>query len=362
MEYKNLLEKVPENEIVSIEMDDGTPIKCKKIPFDVINMMEDIFPGIKDAVRFTGANMQSVANLAGKPLFYAVGDVSKYVKKDGVYLSSTRGANGKFDGQPGFANAGIKAGFAAGKFIPYVGIAIAVIEIGFNIVKRQKQIKAEKIEVYKNYQKELKEHINNLLVIADEYTISIADNPTRAANIAVINNAFLFANNTFAHMNDDANANKIIDEQIVYTMKMALNLYSFAKLLKIMFAKVEDINYINSSLNDILEKTDTFNMIFDKCYKQYTEKREKRDKNYKATQFKNNSARIALDVATGGLSELVNLGSKTEQKNLETSINNLNNCKQVDNPYIECIERVSNIVEQKHLVLFDEECLYYQVS
>ena len=358
MRYKKLLEKVPDSEIVSVEMIDGTTIKCKKIPFSAIEMMNDILPGMKEAVHFIGEGLSSVATYSGKELFYAAGDVSKYVtKSDGTFLSVTRGANGKFDAQPGFVKAGLEAGKAAAPFakaLPWVGLAIMVVETGTKIVLRQKQIKAEQIAVYENYQDKLDEHVNNLMVAANDYTISISDDFTRGANINIINNAFNYANNIFKKMEKDAESKKYIDEHIVFTMKSALNLYSFAKMLKIMFSKVEDIKYINDSLDDILEKTAIFDKVFEESYKQHLEKREKNNKLYKATQFKNESKqdktkRIAIGVASGGVSELINYESKKEQNKLDNTIKELDKCNHIENPYVECIENVSNVVEQKHM-------------
>ena len=156
-------------------------------------------------------------------------------------------------------------------------------------------------------------------------------------------------------------------------MKTALDVYSFARLLNIMYAKIDNTaELIEESLKSIEEKTQTYNKILEECYTQHSESQNKHNKALELTQFNNANkdkkhiiTRIALDIATAGLTEFGSLSSKrigkvVKQKD-EQIIASLDQCKKANNPFVECIRNADDLLMLKKLVMRDDKYLYYQI-
>lgn len=378
MKYEALVKTVPENNVELVTMNNGDVIKCKKIPLATIDNMDMFLSGVKDGLNVATGALGFIATCGGSKLYSAVGDASTYMRNSsGNLLSASVSSSGKIVGQPGFqevglAKEGLKAASTAAKVIPWVALAVTVIEVGTKIILNQKEIKAKQIALYDSYREKHEDHLNNLWTVVNEYTTLKADDGNRTANIVRINNAFDDANNSFRKLSKDAENNKKINDHLVYSLKSALELYSFAYLLKIMHAKVEDCGeYIEKAIEDINEKTKIYEEIYDKCYQQYIDSSAKHEKALKATQYQNDDKknihkRVIFDILTGGTAELVSLGSKITGKKVtkddENIIKALDSCKNEDNPFLDCIENASELILLKKPVFRDDKYLYYQID
>lgn len=380
MKYKTILKDVPKNDIEVVAMNDGTEIKCKKIPLTTIGNMDTFLTGIKDGMNLTTGALNFIATCGSTKLYSAVGDASTYMRNSsGNLLSASVGANGKISGQPGFqelelAKDGAKVATSIAKVIPWIAIAITVVEVGTKIIMNQQQIKANQIAFYDKHSEINEDNINNLWQIINDYTLSKQDEAHRTADLVIVKNAFNEANNSLRKLTKEAAKSKKINDHLVYAMKTALDVYSFAYLLNIMYAKVEDCSeYVEKALQDIKEKTDIYNEIYDKCYEQHIKDQEKQNKVLKNTQYnnadkskKNILIRAGADFLTGGLAELGSLGSKGLCKKIQadnkTIIAKLDSCKQSGNPFADCIENASELLLLKKPVFRDDKYLYYQVN
>ena len=161
MKYETILKDVPINEIENVVMNDGSIIKCKKIPLETLNHMDSFLTGMKDATSIAGAGLGFIATCGTTKLFSAVGDPSTYMRSGGRILSSSVNSSGKITGQPGFIDTGLgkegmQAASSAAKALPWIGLAIMVVETGVKIVMKQQELKANQIAIYDNYLKEMK--------------------------------------------------------------------------------------------------------------------------------------------------------------------------------------------------------------
>ena len=380
MKYETILKDVPINEITNVTLNDGNVIKCKKIPLATVGNMDSFLTGIKDGLNLTTGALSFVATCGSAKLYSAVGDATTYMRNSsGNLLSASVGSNGKISGQPGFqelelAKDGAKVATSIAKVIPWIAIAVTVVEVGTKIVMNQQQIKANQIAFYDKHSEINEDNVNNLWQVINDYTLSKQDDAHRTADLVIVKNAFNEANNSLRKLTKEAAKSKKINNHLVYAMKTALDVYSFAYLLNIMYAKVEDCSeYVEKALKDIKEKTDTYNEIYDKCYEQYLKEREKQNKILKNTQYNNADKskksiliRAGVDLLTGGLAELGSLGSKGVGKKLqkenEEAIAKLDSCKQNGNPFADCIENASELLLLKKPVLRDDKYLYYQVD
>ena len=377
--YKKLFETIPDNQIEEVRMNDGAIIKCKKVPLTSLENMDVFLTGVKDGLNLANNSLSYIASCGGTPLYSAVGDVSTYMRnKEGNILSSSVNSKGKITGQPGFQESGLtkeglKAAATAAKLIPYVAIAVTIIEISTKIVMHQKEIKANQDAFYDRHCEINEDSINNLWQVINDYTLAKNDEAHRIADLGIIKTSFNEANNSFIKLNKNSKDKKHISDHLVYAMKTALDVYSFAYLLKIMYSKVEDFSgYIENAINDIKEKTEIYEKIFDKCYQQYLTY-QKRNKDLSNTvEFKNKdpntkdiAKRVTFDLATGGVSEIGSLISKGKNKKgtkTDSIIKKLDMCKNSGNPYIDCIENAYAFIECKNKVLRDDKYLYYQVD
>lgn len=382
MNYEAILRDIPTNEIVDVTLDDGSNIKCKKIPLETLDYMDTFLTGMKNATNTASSALGFIATCGTTRLYSAVGDVSTYMKSHGRILSASIGPNGKITSQPGFVDTGLgkegmQAASAAAKAIPWIGLAVMVVETGVKIVMKQQELKASQIAIYDKYLKDMEKHANNLWTVVNEYANAMKDEAVRTANYVIISNAFNDANNAFKDLVKDSSKAKRISDHLVYALKGALDLFSFAYLMKIMYinkAKIDTFpDYLDAARKDIESKTQTYNEILEKCYEQAVRNKEKHEKALRGTQY-NNAAkdkksilkRIGLDVVSGGVTELVSLGSKLAGKGVNKDdallIENLEKCKAEENPYAECIEKVSLLTTQENTLFRDDEFLYYQTA
>ena len=380
MKYDAIIKESSNNPIEEVKMVDGSIIKCKKVPLATVESMDTFLVGVKKSLDHTEKALNYIATCGDKKLYAAVGDASTYLKnKQGHILSSSIDEKGKITGQPGFkeiqiSDKGVKAATGMAKAIPWVALAVTVIEVGTNIIKNQKAIQAEQIAFYDKLSEINEDNINNLWQVINNYTLSRQDDAHRTADLVVIKTAFNEANNSFRKLSKEASNNKKINDHLVSAMKTALDVYSFSYLLNIMYSNVEDCSeYVNKALEDISGKTEVFNAICDKCYNEYIENSKKHNKLLENTQYNNSNkskkalaARIGVDVLTGGLAELGSLGSKQVgkkvQKDDEEIIKKLEKIKQSDNPFLEAIKNANQMLLLEKPVLKDDKYLYYQVD
>ena len=380
MKYEALIKDVPQDEIVTVTMNDGSLIKCKKVPLSTIDNMDNFLTGIKEGLSLANGALGFIATCGATKLYSAVGDASTYMRnQSGNFLSASVGANGKITGQPGFqqvelAQQGVKAATTLAKAIPWITLAVTVIEVGTKIVANQEHIKAEQIAKYDKYCEINEDNINNLWQAMNDYTLFKGDEAHRTANILRINNALDESRNSLRKLSKDATQSKRINEHLVYAMKTALDVYSFSLLLNIMYAKVDSTTeLIEDAIKNINEKTKIYNDVLDKCYAQHIDSKNKHNKVLTNTQYDNASKnkkdialRATLDLLTGGLTELGSLGSKQIGKKVqnkdETIIASLEECKNYNNPFAECIENAGDLILLKKPVMRDDKYLYYQVE
>jgi len=379
-EYKKLLSTIPDNQLTEVKMNDGTIIKCKKIPIASIESMSSILTGLKDGLNLTAGALNYIASCGNIKLYSAVGDVSSYMRNSqGNILSASVGSNGKITGQPGFqevglTQGGIKAASTIAKAIPWVAIAVTIIEIGTKIVMNQQKIKADQIAFYDKQSEINEDSINDLWQVINDYSLSKQDDAHRTSDLVIVKTAFNKANNSFIKLSKDASKRNKINDHLVYAMKTALDVYSFAYLLKIMYANVEDCSeYVESALNDISEKTKLYDEIYDKCYQQYLESGKKQDKILKNTQYNNADKstktilkRVGADLLTGGVAEIGSLSSKGIGKKIQGNQKDvmvkLDACKQNGNPFVDCIGTAGELLLLKKPLLRDDKYLYYEAD
>ena len=285
MKYETIVKETSSYPIEEVEMVDGSLIKCKKVPLATVESMDSFLAGIKKSLDHTEKSLDYIAKCGNVKLYAAVGDPSTYLRnKKGHILSSTIDEKGKITGQPGFIESpisakGVKAATTMAKAIPWVAIAVTVIEVGNSIIKNQKAIKADQLAFYDKLSEINEDNIHNLWQVLNDYTLSKQDDAHRTADLVVIKTAFNEANNSFRKLTKAASNNKKINDNLVAAMKTALDVYSFSYLLNIMYSKVEDCSeYVNKALEDINAKTETFNAISEKCYNQYLENSKKHNK------------------------------------------------------------------------------------
>ena len=343
------------NKLQKVVLNNSDTIKCKRIPLANIEQLDGLLGGLKDLSNLTN---------------------SSYMKKsDGTYLSATKGKNGKIASQAGFketgvTQAGVKAATGLAKAIPWIGLAIMVIEAGVNIVQRQRAIIAEENKKYDDIRTRMEDLIYELWEDANNVLVSV-DDAHRFSAIHSFDSAIKEAKKAFRFLENEIAAAKKINERAIYAYKSALDLYSASSILNICFSKVEDktmlATYINQALPFINDKTHFLNESSDKCYNQLLQKYEKNKKFLEDRQLKDvdTAPRVALAVISGGLSEVADLGRKAgEKKNQakEYSLKALQMCKEYQNPYSESLETVGALIEQKNHIFVDKKYLYYQVD
>ena len=379
MKYEALVKDISQNEVETVQLNDGSLVKCKKVPLSTINSMDDFLVGVKEGLNIANNSLGFIATIGNTKLYSAVGDASTYMRnKSGNLLSATIGNTGKISGQPGFqevelAEKGVKAATTIAKAIPWVAIAVTVIEVGTKIVANQSRIKAEQIAIYEKYSEISEDHINNLWQAMNDYTLFKGDEAHRTANILRINNALDESRNVFRKLLKDASKNKKIDEHLVFALRSALDVYSFAHLLNIMYAKVDNIpELIDDALKNIDEKTNSYNKILERCYAEHIDSKYKHNRTFEMTQYDNSdkskkkiAKRVAIDILTGGLAELGSLGSKGIEKKVKQKDNSiiaaLDECKEANNPFVECIRNADELLMCNKIVMRDDKYLYYQV-
>ena len=218
MKYEALIKDVPQDEIVTVTMNDGSLIKCKKVPLSTIDNMDNFLTGIKEGLSLANGALGFIATCGATKLYSAVGDASTYMRnQSGNFLSASVGANGKITGQPGFqqvelAQQGVKAATTLAKAIPWITLAVTVIEVGTKIVANQEHIKAEQIAKYDKYCEINEDNINNLWQAMNDYTLFKGDEAHRTANILRINNALDESRNSIRKLTKDATQSKRINE------------------------------------------------------------------------------------------------------------------------------------------------------
>lgn len=379
MGYEDLIKTIPQNEIETIKMNDGSLIQCKKVPLATIDSMDNFLVGIKDGLNITNGALNFVATCGKNKLFSAVADPSTYMRnKNGDYLSALLDNKKKIVSQPGFkevelAEQGVKTATTIAKVIPWIALAVTVIEVGTKIVINQEHIRAEQIDRYKNLREISEDNIYNLWQAMNDYTTYKGDEAFRSANVKVITDSLNSSRNILDRLSKEAQKCEKINEHLVFAMKAALDVFSFSELLKIMYTSIDGVaEIIKESLNEIEKRTHAFNTILDKCYSQQMENREKVNRRLERTQFNNASkskkhiaTRVALDLASGGLTELGSLASKGIGKYIKPKndriIESLEEYKKANNPFAECIKNADDVLMLKKLVMRDDKYLYYQI-
>ena len=382
MNFDALIKKIDDFEVVDAVLNNGETVKYRKIPLSLIDNIENVLDGVKTATFGISVGSEAIARCGTTPLFYAVGDINQYLKRgdSGAYLSSTRGKNGTIIGQPGFKESGIfqegaSVAHAIGTAIPYVAIAIAVIDIGLNIYKNKKQIQEEENRYFcqKNY--ELYEDKERLWRILDERCL-IDDEANRTSNIhdidGIIDNSKVCFQETLKY----SNTKKTITDDILFTLKNSLDLYSFSTLLKVLFIKVSDKSmkeYLNKASKNVNELNKNFGDVATKKYKELVHKDLKNKNVQKATQFDNNKKdlvnillRGGAAVLSGGVTELISVSSKCGgnivNKNMKKEIDKVEEYVGYKNEYLNCIKSISKELEfNEKGVLTDSKNLYYRI-
>ena len=378
MKYELLAKELSKCEIETVKLNDGSLIKCKKVPLATIDSMDNFLIGIKEGLNISNSALGYIATIGSTKLYSAAGDASTYMRnKSGNLLSASIGRNGKISGQPGFqevelAEKGAKAASKIAKAIPWVAIAVTVIEVGTKIVANQSRIRQEQIAIYEKYSEINEDHINNLWQAMNDYTLFKGDEAHRTANILRINNALDESRNNFRKLLKDASKNKKIDERLIFALKTALDVYSFAHLLNIMYAKVDNIpELIDNALKNIEERTTSYNELLERCYAEHIDQKYRHNKGLEKTQFDNSTkdkkkiaGRVALDVLSLGVTELVSLTSKGIEKKVKTKdkeiITALEECKNANNPFEECIRNADDLLLCNKIVMHDDKYLYYE--
>ena len=380
MKYETLVKDIPQNEIEVVTMSDGSIIQCKKVPIATVESMDVFLSGVKDGLNTANSALGFVATCGSTKLYSAVGDASTYMKsKSGNILSSTVNSKGKITGNPGFqevelAKEGSRVATTVGKAIPWIALAVTVIEVGTKIVLNQEEIKQKQLAMYNKYCEINEDNVNNLWQALNDYSLSKHDEAHRTADLVTIKTAFNEANNSFRKLDRDLSKSKTINDNAIYAMKSSLDVYSFAYLLKIMYSKVDDLaEYIDNAIKDITQKTEIFESTAEKCLIQQKEKSEKHNKVLTNTQYDNNDKskkkilfRAGLDVLTLGLAELGSLGSKEIGKKVKQVdadiISKLTECKNSGNPFLDCIKNANKLIMLEKPVLKDDKYLYYQIN
>lgn len=364
------------NEIETVTLNNGLTINCKKMPLSNIEELNNFLGGVKELNHLTTSALEYIARSGNTKLYAPTGDISRYMRKsDGTILSSVTNNKGKLSSQAGFKEIdasveGVKTASKFAKAIPYIGLAVLVIETGANIIHRHNALIEESNKKYddirisvENKIYELWEDANNSFLLADE--------AHRYSAINSFDLAIKDAKKYLRVIEADLSKNKKINDRAVYAYKSALDLLSISKILNISFTKVEDTKlldkYINSALKELSDKNKYLNDIATKCYEQHIEKLETSNKVSNITQLKplNKKGRVAAAILSVGLSEAVVAGSKYIDKqtkdNKELVISNLELVKNYHNPYINSLKTVSLLLEDKGMVLLDDKYLYYQV-
>ncbi len=379
MKYEDLVKTVPQNEIETVKMNDGSLIQCKKIPIATIDSMDSFLTGVKDGLNLANGSLSFIATCGKTQLYSPVGDVSTYMKnKDGNTLSASLNKKHRIESQPGFrktglAEQGVKTATNIAKVIPWMALTVTVIEVGIKIVINQERIRAEQNDRYDKLYEKGEEDISNLWQAMEDYTTYKGDEAFRVANINRINLAQDNSRNNYNKLLKDASKSKKINERLVFAMKSALDAYSFSELLKLMYTNVDRITEIaEKSLKNIEEKTIRYKDILEKCYSQHVESRNRLNKGLEMTQFNNASKskkhiaiRAVLDLASGGITEVGSLASKGIGKiakpRKDKTIAILEEYKNASNPFVECIKNADDLLMLKKLVMRDDKYLYYQI-
>ena len=130
---------------------------------------------------------------------------------------------------------------------------------------------------------------------------------------------------------------------------------------------------VEDARKDISERTDTYNKYLNKLYDQQIKNQKKHNDGLKKTQFDNTTkdkgkiaARVALGVLSGGLSEGVSFTSKQIGKKIQPSdselILRIEELKNQNNPFMECIENADDLLLYKKPIMRDDKYLYYQIE
>lgn len=383
MDFNALIKNIDDYEVVDAVLNNGKNVKYRKIPLSSIDNIESILDGVKTMTFGISAGSEAIARCGKTPLFYAVGDINQYVRRNdsGAFLGSTKAANGTFNGAPGFKESGVfqegaSVAHAIGTAIPYVAIAIAVIDIGLNIYRNKKQIQEEENKYFcqKNY--ELNKDKERLWRILDERCL-IDDEANRTSNIRDIDGIIDSSKTSFKDTLNYSKAKNIISDDILFTLKNSLDLYSFSTLLKVLFIKVSNDSmkeYLNKALENVNELNTKYSEVVTRKFKELVHKDSKNKDVQKATQFDNNKKdflsillRGGAAVLSGGVTELVSVGSKCGSaivnKNMKKEIDKVEEYVNSKNEYLDCIKSISKLLEfNEKGLLTDNKNLYYRIS
>ena len=356
---------------VKVSFGNGELGEYKRIKKTDLLAMDAIIPGVKDIVNIGTQNLETIAKLGNTPLFCAAGDISKYMRKsDGTYLSSTKGVNGKINGQPGFVCCGYTregAVLAAniGKVIPYVQIAVMVIEIGYSLFKNHKQLENEEKKLYANYWNELNTDYRMLQEAMDDYYY-LNDAATKAAYMDKAVAAFAHAQKKFDDIKraiGDLKSDKVkMKEDRLKVMQSALVVFSYSCVIKILYSGTECSEYIKKAHDEIDFMTKEYNSYVERCREITSEHNEKKEKSTKI------AAMIGLGLLGGtvgaaiggyfagkGLAKRTNdKGQRQEEAILELQL--------TGNPYKDCVSNLYLSLGSDKPILLDDECVYYPVA
>lgn len=370
MTLNEILTAIPEKdkELVEITFDDGGIKEYKKISKDSLLKMDTIIPGMKDILNIGTQNLETIAKLGKTRLFVALGDVSKYVRKDdGAFLSSTRGSNGHFDGQPGFmecgyAKEGVALASKIAKAIPYVQIAVMVLEIGYSLLKNRKRLINEEKKTYAKYLDELDTDYRMLQQAIDDYYF-LTDAASKAGYMDKAIEIFVRAKKRFDVMKEtigDLNSKKAkISEDQLTVMQASLIVYSFSCVVKILYSGTKCPDYVKDSQERIDELTKEYNSYAAKCLEITSRANAKKEKNAKiATTVGLGLLGGTIGAFVGGHFAGEGVAKKVETKSQKQN-QRIREMQLVKNEYAECVSKLYLSLESKNPILLDNEYVYY---
>ncbi len=82
MNFDALIKKIDDFEVVDAVLNNGETVKYRKIPLSLIDSIENVLDGAKTATFGISAGSEAIARCGTTPLFYAVGDINQYLKRD----------------------------------------------------------------------------------------------------------------------------------------------------------------------------------------------------------------------------------------------------------------------------------------
>ena len=380
MEYDAIVESLPKNQIVNVEMRDGTILKCRKVPLNTLESVSAISSGLQKTLNSVSSSMNFIATCGKNKLYYAVGDPSTYMKSgQGNVLSSSVGRDGKITGQPGFrqadfSKAGLKVATNTAKIVPVLAVAITIVEVGTKIWLNQHEIKQRQIDYFNKHAEINEDSIHNLWQALNDYPLSRCDEAHRTANLVIIKKALCDGENSFRKLSNQIQPGKPISEQHIYALKTALDVCSLAYLLNVMYTRAENCaEYVDMALKDIDGKTKTFSSACEERQKTLLKNCERHTKRLAQLQFDNDNLnkkslakRAGIDVLSGGLAELGSFAVKKMERKLkqqdEMALARLKECRDNGNPYAKCIMNAQGVLLNKTPLLRDNEYMYYPLD